>query len=91
MFTVSGSETFWLNATNVVLGLVTLVCIAIMVRGVVLDLRARLATRNATLPVHADDHAFVVPTLGLTMADGGERTDKNAASSKQNTAPQASK
>ncbi len=72
-------ETFWLTATNVVLGLVTLVCVIVLAHGVFLEVKARLATRRARLAVPADDHAFVVPMLGVTMADGGERVDKKQA------------
>ena len=72
-------ETFWLTATNVVLGLVTLVCLIVLAHGLFLELKARLAVRRASLAVPADDHAFVVPMLGVTMADGGERVDKKPA------------
>ncbi|MGA9117898.1 MAG: hypothetical protein WB699_00905 [Bacteroidota bacterium] len=69
-------ETFWLTATNIVLGLVTLVCCSVLAHGLFLEFKARLATRRAKVALPSDDHAFVVPVLGLTMADGGERTDK---------------
>ncbi len=71
-------ETFWLTATNIVLGLVTLVCCVALFHGIYLDLKARLATKRAAVPVTTDDHAFVIPMLGVTMADGGERTDKDS-------------
>lgn len=74
-------DTFWLTATNIALGLVTLVCLVVLGRGLFLDLKARLATRRARLAVPVDDHAFVVPMLGVTMADGGERVDKKNAGS----------
>jgi len=69
-------DTFWLTATNIALGVVTLVCFVVLGRGLFVDLKARLAARRARLAVSADDHAFVVPMLGVTMADGGERVDK---------------
>ncbi len=69
-------ETYWLTATNVVLGLVTLVCVFVLAHGLFLELKEKLAVRRARLAVPADDHAFVVPMLGVTMADGGERLDK---------------
>jgi hypothetical protein len=71
-------ETFWLTATNIVLGLVTLVCFGVLAHGFFLELKTRLATRRARLAVSSDDHAFVVPMLGVTMADGGERVDKKS-------------
>ncbi len=72
-------ETFWLTATNVVLGLVTLVCFIVLAHGLFMELKSRLALRRTKLAVPADDHAFVVPMLGVTMADGGERVDKKPA------------
>ncbi len=72
-------ETLWLTATNIVLGLVTLVCCIVIAYGLIMELKGRLAARRERLAVHADDHAFVLPLLGVTMADGGERLDKNLA------------
>jgi hypothetical protein len=67
-----GSQTFWLDFTNVALGLVTLICVIAIVAGVVHELGHRFA-RGRKL---ADDHAFHTPELGVTMADGGERVDR---------------
>jgi len=75
MFEVGGEEAFWLNVTNVGLGLVTLVCVVVVGARVVGELAARLWRKLA----QADDHTFVVPELGLTMADGGERLEKTKA------------
>jgi hypothetical protein len=72
MYTPDGSETFWLNFTNIALGLVTLVCVIAIAVGVVRELVPRLA-RGSRL---TDDHAFHSPELGVTMADGGERVDR---------------
>jgi hypothetical protein len=61
-------DTYWLNATNIALGLVTLWCLVAIVAGVVQELVARRR------PAHEDDdHVFATPELGLTMADGGRR------------------
>ncbi|MFN2239729.1 MAG: hypothetical protein ABR524_10085 [Thermoanaerobaculia bacterium] len=65
--------TRWLNLTNLALGIVTLLCVAAVAWGVAVDLLERLRSR---LPATADDHAFVVRGLGVTMADGGEPTDE---------------
>jgi hypothetical protein len=62
-------ETLWLNLTNLGLGLVTIVCLAVVGRAIAVDIIVR--ARNRAL-AKADDHAMVVPGLGLTMADGGE-------------------
>ncbi len=84
MFDFNDPNTFWLNMTNIVLGLVTLICCVAVGRGVYQDLRARLRKR---LPVKIDDHAFVISELGITMADGGERLDENASKRKNNSRP----
>jgi hypothetical protein len=65
------SETFWLDVTNIALGLVTLVCLLAVGTGIVQDLLPRFR-RSAT----ADDHVTLTPDLGLTMADGGSRIEK---------------
>jgi hypothetical protein len=75
MFEVGGPEAFWLNVTNIGLGAVTLVCVLVIGASVVAELVARWQRRA----VEADDHAFAVPGLGLTMADGGERLEKPKA------------
>jgi ABC-type lipoprotein release transport system permease subunit len=60
----SDPQTFWLNVTNLALGLVVLICVLVMTAGILQELRERARRRAA--------HAFVTPELGLTMADGGE-------------------
>jgi hypothetical protein len=65
-------EVFWLNVTNLVLGLVTLACIIVIGYAALKELRERARAR-ATERVEADDHAFVISGLGITMADGGEK------------------
>ena len=82
----SDPQTFWLNVTNAGLGLVVLACCIAVGIGVVQELAAR--RRKATVrdldgevrdlvAGYGDTHAFHVPGLGLTMADGGERIDKD--------------
>jgi hypothetical protein len=70
-----------LNVTNLVLGIVTLLCCAAVVFGVVQEVVARRKKRAAMsrldhevadLVAGFDGHAFNVPGLGVTMADGGE-------------------
>lgn len=66
---------------NVALGVVTLVCCVAVGLGVVRELAAK-RKKNAALSkldrevtdlmASFDGHAFDVPGLGLTMADGGE-------------------
>jgi hypothetical protein len=76
MFSVDWNDpqTLWLNLTNAALGAVVLICVLVVAAGVVQELRLR-AKRRAEQPTPiraAGDHAFDVPGLGLTMADGGE-------------------
>ncbi len=74
MFNLSWSdpEVRWLVVTNWTLFAVTIVCLAVIAYGVGVELLKRVR-HQAT----ADDHAVLVPELGLTMADGGEKTTRN--------------
>jgi uncharacterized membrane protein len=72
MYGANGPDTFWLNFTNIALGLVTLACVLAIAAGVVRELLER---RGHHATAAADDHAFATPELGLTMADGGQRID----------------
>jgi uncharacterized membrane protein YgaE (UPF0421/DUF939 family) len=83
----AGSDVFWLNTANIILGVVVAVCVAVLGLGVLREfqLRARKHTElsasiDRDLKVMLDTHAFEMPELGLTMADGGERLDKSADS-----------
>lgn len=64
------AEILELNIANAALGIATIVCIAAVGWGVVSELWARARQRWA---LRAETHAFVMPEIGLTMADGGER------------------
>ena len=77
--------TYWLNVTNIVLGLVVLICCVAVAAGVVAELAAnrkkkmalsRLDREVADLVSSYGGHAFQVPGLGVTMADGGEPVGK---------------
>ncbi len=72
MFELSDPKTYWLNFTNIGLGLVTLACLVALVRGVLYDILERFRGKTAETP-QVDDHTFFEPELGLTMADGGEK------------------
>jgi hypothetical protein len=69
MFDWSDPNTFWLNITDIVLGAVTLACVAFVVQAALREILARLARRQE------DPHALALPELGLTMADGGTPID----------------
>ena len=76
-----GDWTFWLNVTNAALGLVVLGAVAIV--GFVMfraylqakEPQAQTAGVGAQLAamLRDDSHHMIVPELGLTMADGGEK------------------
>ena len=87
---MSDPSTYWLTVTNVLLGVVTLLCCAAVAFGVAQEVVARRKKRAAMsrmdgevadLIAGFDGHAFNVPGLGVTMADGGvpvkpEQTEK---------------
>jgi len=78
--------TYWLTITNIALGLVTLICVAAVGIGVVQELAARHKKKAALARLDSevadlvasfgDGHAFNLPELGVTMADGGEELGK---------------
>ena len=80
MFNWSDPNTYWLNITDIVLGLVTLACVAFVAQAAFREVYARLADRIQAR-LHQDSHAFTLPELGLTMADGGEpvKTQKDGS------------
>jgi len=78
-------STYWLTITNIALGLVTLICCVAVGIGVAQELAAkrqkktalsRLDSEVADLVSSYDGHAFHIPTLGVTMADGGAKIEK---------------
>lgn len=80
----SDPQTFWLNMTNLGLGLVALIALVAIGYGIVWDL---VAKRREAASVDGEvnrmlagmGHAFHSPELGLTMADGGEPETKPSA------------
>jgi hypothetical protein len=70
MFDFNDPNTFWLNVTNIALGIVTLVCCIVVGYGVVREVLARVRKRKVIL-AKADDHSLRVTDLGIIMADGG--------------------
>lgn len=71
MFDPMEVDTFWLSATNVALGIITLVCLVVVGSVSFKEILERVRGR-ATERVALDDHSFLHGELGLTMADGGE-------------------
>jgi len=92
LISTASQEVAWLNAVNIALGVVVAICLGVLVLGVLRDLQLRARNRVAVskgldremreMMGTADDHAFAVPNLGLTMADGGERVDKRTKKSR---------
>lgn len=79
-------STYWLTVTNIALGLATLIAVVAVGIGIGQELAAR-SRKKATLSKldaevadlvasFGDGHAFHVPSLGVTMADGGEESGK---------------
>jgi hypothetical protein len=75
MFALEDPEVFWLNVTNYGLGVLCAICIVVVLVGVTRDLVDRRRRALAQV-LRFDDHAFRVPRLGMTMADGGRRVDE---------------
>jgi hypothetical protein len=82
---LSDPATYWLTVTNIALGVVTLICCAAVALGIFQELAAKRRRSSAMsqidhevadLVASYDGHAFNVPNLGLTMADGGDPIGK---------------
>jgi len=83
---VGDPSTYWLNITNAALGVVVLICCVAVAFGVVQELAARRKKRASASDLDnemasliagiQDGHAFHIPGLGVTMADGGEELRK---------------
>ena len=79
-------STYWLTLTNAALGVVVLICCLAVGIGVMQEIAARRKKRAALsqldrevadlVATYRDGHAFHTPELGVTMADGGEKLDK---------------
>lgn len=69
------NETMWLNITNGLLGLIVLICVMVVGGSIVQELLIRYRNRKL---LEQDDHAFSNPGLGITLADGGEKTKEKS-------------
>jgi hypothetical protein len=86
---------FWLNVTNIALGVIVVVALLLVAYGVIWELVIRhkkhhgLRDMNEEMQAMLHDefaHSMTVPELGLTMADGGEHvksTPKKPAEEKK--------
>jgi hypothetical protein len=83
---MSDPSTYWLTITNAALGVVVLICCVAVAIGVFQEVVAKRRKVNAMSKIDLevsglvasfqDGHAFHLPELGLTMADGGEELGK---------------
>ena len=78
----SDPETTWLNIANLGLGVVVAVCVLVMAGGIVHEIVARFRNRrhveaeiDRDMHLLNDDRAFHSASLGITMADGGEKRE----------------
>ena len=79
---MSDPSTLWLTITNAALGVVVLICCVAVAIGVVQELATKRKKASAMSQIDRevsdlvasfqDGHAFHLPELGITMADGGE-------------------
>lgn len=79
----SDPETFWLNVTNAALGLVVLAAAAALVASLGVELFERARRRAAAFD---DPHTYLVPELGTTVADGGEKIQEEKKSDEKRRA-----
>ncbi len=75
MFDFSDPQTYWLNVVNIVLGLVTFACLVAVGSTFGREILGRMRQRVPSYS-RRDEHTFILPDLGITMADGGERIDE---------------
>ena len=88
---MSDPSTYWLTFTNAALGIVVLICCVAVAIGVVQEIVAKRKKASAMSKLdrevndlvnsYQDGHAFHLPELGMTMADGGEDTSGRKRSS----------
>ncbi|MGB7623219.1 MAG: hypothetical protein WBN92_12780 [Terriglobia bacterium] len=76
MFEFGDPKTFWLNVTNIALGVVTGICILFLGKSLFQEIVQRVRAEKRAIQ-KVDEYSYMVPELGLTMADGGERVDKD--------------
>jgi len=69
---------FWLNVTNIALGVATLVFVVAVAVAVVQAVRRRLRRRRGLK--EEVGHSVFVSDVGITMADGGKRRRKDGDS-----------
>jgi hypothetical protein len=73
-------QTYWLNVTNMALGIVIAICVMVVLGGVAHEFASRIRKRrrieaeiDRDILQLADGDTCHVHGLGVTMADGGEK------------------
>lgn len=69
-------QVFWLNVTNIALGVICLTCVVLVAGAVVKEVMKRAKARAGVMG-GLDVHTMALPDLGTTMADGGEPIEKD--------------
>jgi hypothetical protein len=82
MIDLTNPETLW-TLTNQCIAAVVVISGAVVAYDIAKHLQLQFQPKEQR--VRFDDHSFFVPELGLTMADGGERTDKAETTEKAAT------
>ena len=72
----SDPQAFWLNITNIALGVICLTCVVLVAGAVVREVMKRARQRGSVLS-GIDAHTMTLPELGTTMADGGVPVEKS--------------
>lgn len=75
MIDLSIPKTFWLLATNVLLGLAVIVCCVMIVWYLIRDMKRHKKEKKEESLV-PPDYLKGLKDLGVTMQDGGERIDE---------------
>ncbi len=83
---------FWLNLTNIALGLVVVLAVLVTAYGVVWEVMNKFRKHRSAANLDAElkgmmqgefAHGLPVPGLGMTMADGGEPTKPSPEQAKE--------
>ena len=89
-----GHWEFWLNMTNLALGVITFAAVLVVLGAVGYELLSRNARRaraaagtdaHLNAMMNAGSDARFVSGLGLTMADGGEKIESSAPCDSEHT------
>ena len=86
MFDIKDPAAFWLNVTNLGLGLLCAACFFLVIGSLVHELAARRRRALGEI-LQFDPHALRLPELGMTMADGGLPLEKESSTPAEAAVP----